>query len=75
MWFYADVEEFEMTVILLADIWSYLHWVGVLFLGFCRFLGECGDYVLPSKKFLWDPDRCGHGVLSKICFSVLGADT
>lgn len=47
MWFYADVEEFEMTVILLADIWSYLHWVGVLFLGFCcplwllRWCGEC----------------------------------
>jgi hypothetical protein len=45
-----------------ADTWSWLRWVGVLFLGFCCpfwFLGECGGCVLPGRIF-WGPDRYGH---------------
>lgn len=50
------------TVILVADIWSCLCWVGDLFLGFCcplSFLG-CGSCVLPDRKFFWYFGRCGH---------------
>lgn len=34
--FYASIQSssFGMIAILGADIWSYLYWVGVLFLGF-----------------------------------------
>lgn len=53
---------FERIVILGFDIWSCLCWVDVLFLGFYSlwFLRKCDGCVLPSRKFFWDPDICGH---------------
>ena len=50
-------------VILDAEIWTCLCWVGILFSDFfCPpwFPGECVGCMLPGREFFWDPDMCGH---------------
>jgi hypothetical protein len=64
--------EFRMIIILGADIWLYVCWVGVLFLALCSprsFLGGCGGCVLPGRKFFWDPARYRHWGLQVECVS------
>ena len=59
----VQTSAFGKIVVVGADIWSSLCWVGVLFLGFCcplSFLGECGGYVLHGREFFWDPNRCDY---------------
>jgi hypothetical protein len=61
---------FKKIIILGADTCFCLYKVGVLFLGVdCPvwFLEECEDYVLPGRKFFWNPDRCGLEVPGKMC--------
>lgn len=46
-----------------TDIWSYLCWVGFLFLCFCCLLwilAECCGYGLHDTESFWIPDRSSH---------------
>jgi hypothetical protein len=60
-----------MVIILGSNIWFCICWMVICFLISVSywFLGECGDCVLPSKKFFWGFGRCvAPGVPGKFCF-------